>query len=759
MRRARHLATPGSARSTFTFQLFLDFSAYSEMAIGLGLMLGFRFPDNFNAPYQATSIRDFWRRWHMTLSRFLRDYLYIPLGGSRHGRVTYLKATLVTMGLCGLWHGAGLTFVVWGLLHGVALIVCRVLGGERAAARYAPRLGRDHVVRDRRLGAVPRARFRHGGRDARRHGGRERHRRRGHMAGPARGGRGGVDHRPDHKEFRRGVAATRCPPMAWRSAWRPCWWCSRSAKASHEASSIFSSSGRPCGNGFSWHSASPTRQRLGPLSSLLFLVDPLSVSPVALVMPKHGYALKDRRFLVPQVIRSGQFDSLLVGSSTIHSVDPAWAEAAFGGHFANIAIHGITPYELTRVLGLVGASVSGLRRLILGLDADVWCDPVKSAQRYHVKAVFPERLYDTGGLAHLPLLLNGKMVGMAMRQLMVDLGLKRAPVPPNGYRNELDEARWKPFKPGESSCHLDCDAAAPQAPAPQPGNGVALDLLEQALAAQPEQAEIIVVLMPPYVSTLPSTAAELARIDQCKQRIAAVVSHHAGFTVDFDIASPWTKEVNNYWDDRHFRIVDRQGAVASGEGSDGTAVRRRGRHLSHVERTRLLGRSLAIAITARTREETMSVEVGDKAPDFTLPADGGGTVSLKALRGKTVVLYFYPKDDTSGCTAEACAFRDALPDFSKVKAEIVGVSRDPVASHDKFKKKFKLPFPLAADEDGKVCRAYGVWVEKSMYGKKYMGIERATFLIDAKGVVHKVWRKVKVPGHAEDVLAAAAGMK
>ena len=154
----------------------------------------------------------------------------------------------------------------------------------------------------------------------------------------------------------------------------------------------------------------------------------------------------------------------------------------------------------------------------------------------------------------------------------------------------------------------------------------------------------------------------------------------------------------------------------------------------------------------------MSVEVGDKAPDFTLPADGGGTVSLKALKGKTVVLYFYPKDDTSDCTAEACAFRYALPDFSTVKAEIVGVSRDSVASHNKFKKKFKLPFPLAADEDGKVCQAYGVWVEKSMYGRKYMGIERATFLIDGKGVVRSVWRKVKVPGHAEEVLEAAEAL-
>ncbi len=154
----------------------------------------------------------------------------------------------------------------------------------------------------------------------------------------------------------------------------------------------------------------------------------------------------------------------------------------------------------------------------------------------------------------------------------------------------------------------------------------------------------------------------------------------------------------------------------------------------------------------------MSVEVGGKAPDFTLPSDGGGEVSLKALKGKAVVLYFYPKDDTSGCTAESCAFRDALPNFSKVKAAIVGISRDSVASHDKFKAKYGLTFPLAADEDGTVCEAYGTWVEKSMYGRKYMGIERSTFLIDAKGVVRNVWRKVKVPGHADEVLEAASAL-
>lgn len=151
----------------------------------------------------------------------------------------------------------------------------------------------------------------------------------------------------------------------------------------------------------------------------------------------------------------------------------------------------------------------------------------------------------------------------------------------------------------------------------------------------------------------------------------------------------------------------------------------------------------------------MSVSIGDKAPDFTLPTDGGGTVSLSSLRGKPVVVYFYPKDDTSGCTAEACGFRDSFPKFGKVEAAVIGISKDSVASHDKFKKKYELPFTLASDTEGKVCESYGVWVEKSMYGRKYMGIERATFLIDEKGVVRGVWHKVKVPGHVDAVLAAA----
>jgi peroxiredoxin Q/BCP len=154
----------------------------------------------------------------------------------------------------------------------------------------------------------------------------------------------------------------------------------------------------------------------------------------------------------------------------------------------------------------------------------------------------------------------------------------------------------------------------------------------------------------------------------------------------------------------------------------------------------------------------MSLKIGDKAPAFALPSDGGGTVSLKDLKGKAVILYFYPKDDTSGCTAEACAFRDQLPDFSKAKAAVLGVSRDSVASHDTFKEKYGLTFPLLSDKDGKVTEAYGTWVQKSMYGRKYMGIERATFLIDGNGVIRGIWRKVKVPGHAGEVLEAARAL-
>jgi peroxiredoxin Q/BCP len=145
---------------------------------------------------------------------------------------------------------------------------------------------------------------------------------------------------------------------------------------------------------------------------------------------------------------------------------------------------------------------------------------------------------------------------------------------------------------------------------------------------------------------------------------------------------------------------------------------------------------------------------GAKAPAFSLPADDGSTVALEDLRGKKVVLYFYPKDDTSGCTTEACEFRDTWTSVRKKGAVVLGVSPDGVKSHGRFKAKFELPFPLLADEDHAVAEAYGVWGEKSMYGRKYFGILRTTFIIDEAGRVAKVFEKVKPKGHAAEVLAA-----
>jgi peroxiredoxin Q/BCP len=155
---------------------------------------------------------------------------------------------------------------------------------------------------------------------------------------------------------------------------------------------------------------------------------------------------------------------------------------------------------------------------------------------------------------------------------------------------------------------------------------------------------------------------------------------------------------------------------------------------------------------------TKIVQAGDAAPDFNLPRDGGGEMSLADFRGKKLVLYFYPKDDTSGCTMEAQDFKRLAGDFAAAGAAIVGASPDPVKQHDKFRDKYELTFPLLADESKQVLEAYGVWVEKSMYGRSYMGVERSTFLIGPDGRIARVWRKVKVPGHADEVLAAAKSL-
>jgi peroxiredoxin Q/BCP len=157
-------------------------------------------------------------------------------------------------------------------------------------------------------------------------------------------------------------------------------------------------------------------------------------------------------------------------------------------------------------------------------------------------------------------------------------------------------------------------------------------------------------------------------------------------------------------------------------------------------------------------KEPPMISATDTAPDFTLPRDGGGTVTLSALRPGKVVLYFYPKDDTPGCTLEAQDFNARLGDFAAAGATVIGISKDSVKSHDKFCKKHGLGIVLASDEGGTTCEDYGVWQEKSMYGKTYMGIQRATFLIDGDGKVAQVWPKVSVKGHADEVLAAVKAL-
>jgi peroxiredoxin Q/BCP len=154
----------------------------------------------------------------------------------------------------------------------------------------------------------------------------------------------------------------------------------------------------------------------------------------------------------------------------------------------------------------------------------------------------------------------------------------------------------------------------------------------------------------------------------------------------------------------------------------------------------------------------MSVAEGEMAPAFELPATGGRTASSAALSGKPYLLYFYPKADTPGCTKEACAFQEALPQLGHIGLDVIGVSPDKIKPIEKFAEKYKLTFPLASDEDHAVAEKYGTWVEKSMYGKKYMGMERSTFLVDKMGKVAKVWRKVSVTGHAADVLKAAQAL-
>lgn len=167
---------------------------------------------------------------------------------------------------------------------------------------------------------------------------------------------------------------------------------------------------------------------------------------------------------------------------------------------------------------------------------------------------------------------------------------------------------------------------------------------------------------------------------------------------------------------------------------------------------------VTVKVAAKAAPQKGALREGSATPDFSMPATMLGTVSLSTLKGKPFVLYFYPKDDTSGCTAEACEFRNTLSIFNNLGVAIIGISKDSIESHEKFSRKYSLTFPLASDESGAVCEKFGTWVQKSMYGRSYMGIERATFLIDSKGIIRNIWHKVSVSGHVEEVKKAAEAL-
>ncbi len=296
---------------------------------------------------------------------------------------------------------------------------------------------------------------------------------------------------------------------------------------------------------------------------LILLVDPIGISPIALGTPKSGYAFKDRRFLAQEVIRSGAYDSFLVGSSTLHSVDPDWADAAFGGRFANVSIHGATLYELRRVIELAARRVPDLKRVVLGIDVKRWCR-AEPPRRYHRKAVFPEWLYDGSRLNDFQALLNIKMLNAAFSQLAVDLGYSAPAVPTNGYRNELDDTKWAAFKAKEDRCKGGCNApvaleednedeseAADEHVRVYP----ALTWLRDAILALPQETEFVAVLMPLRASALARLSpSELDRIQACKARIARLAARRHGSVVDFFRVSDWTRNDDNFWDDDHVRV-------------------------------------------------------------------------------------------------------------------------------------------------------------------------------------------------------------
>jgi hypothetical protein len=310
---------------------------------------------------------------------------------------------------------------------------------------------------------------------------------------------------------------------------------------------------------------------LGGLASALFfvlLVDPLGVSPIG-VMPKNGYAVSDRRFDAPQIIASGTFDSFLVGTSTIHHVDPQWADDAFGGRFATVAIHGGTPYELTKMMQLIGREAPQTKRIIIGLDARRWCKTTPYDQ-YNPKIAFPDWLYDENRINDFEGVLNLKMLGYSLRQVEIALGQRPPSIPADGYHNNLVEAKWslslarknlyngRKRKQDAAALGLD-DADEAAFDTTEKHEHPDLTFLLDALAALPPEADLIVAVLPSHITAIRKR--DRGDIEQCKREIAALVDARRGELVDFRIDSIWTRDDENFWDENHTRVRVAEGLI------------------------------------------------------------------------------------------------------------------------------------------------------------------------------------------------------
>jgi hypothetical protein len=295
---------------------------------------------------------------------------------------------------------------------------------------------------------------------------------------------------------------------------------------------------------------------------VILLVDPLGISPIGIVPKTKGYAIADQRFAAPEIISSGRHDSFLVGTSTIHHVDPAWADEAFGGRFATVAIHGGTPYELNKMMALIGRNAPLARRVIMGVDARRWCR-MESYDQYNPKALFPDWLYNDSRLDDFSALFNLTMLRNALLQLKITFGSKKLRMPLNGYRNTLIDAKWdlanakkmlyRNAQRNKDNAAFGLDDADDALSAAEGElNFPDLALFEQAIGALPPATELIVVVMPSHITAV--NKADHDGIEQCKRRLASLVNRRQGYLLDFRIDSVWTRNDENFWDENHFRV-------------------------------------------------------------------------------------------------------------------------------------------------------------------------------------------------------------